>query len=160
MATTKVTKFGFSNTTQLHLLTDYGLVVDDPGHCKLENKTCPIDQPEAITIKGLNTTKPASELNYTPKVSTQGTSSYTQFMVKVDDVLRTQLEDGETHAVLEVIEDNILSAYLVVRAPRSAEVTDEHIRTIIDRVIMATKTDAGQERISQFRRLALRPTSD
>lgn len=153
------TTYGYTNDgTSGHaisLMSNYSLVLEDPGHVKLENKTCPIDQPELVTIKGMYTKSANSELTYKPKAAVAGPEAYTQFLVKLDDVATTK--DSTTS---EVVEENIVTAYMVVRCARSGNLPDSLIRTLVDRLYAITKKDDGTDRIPDLRRLGLRPTSD
>jgi len=153
------TTFGFTNTgsasNPISLKSNYALLLEDPGHVALENKTCPIDQPEQVTIRGMFTKNASSELSYKPKTSVAGPEAYSQFQVKLDDVATTR--DTTTG---EVVEENIVTAYLVVRVARSGNLSDSMVRTMVDRLHNITKTDDGGDRIPSLRRLALRPTED
>lgn len=150
-----ITKFGFTNDETLGLKTNYSLILEDPGHVQIENKLTPIDCPEAFTFKGMFTKNASSELSFKPKASVAGPEAYSQFMDKIDVVAKTI---DETTG--DVVEENIISAYLVVRAPRTAAISDENIRTVVDRLYKSTKHDDGTDRIPDLRRLALRPTED
>lgn len=149
------TKWGFQNIENLGLVTNYALILEDPGHVQIENKTAPIDCPEALTFKGMFTQNPSSELSFKPKASVAGPEAYSQFLVKLDAVASTI--DDTTNVV---VEQNVVSAYLVVRAPRTAAISDADVRTIVDRLYQATKHDDGTDRIPDLRRLSLRPTTD
>lgn len=154
-----VTTFGYTNNDTpehpISMLSNYTLLNEDPGVCVYDNKTCPIDQPEQVTIKGFYTTKSNSELAYKPKPAIAGPNAFSQFLIKLD--LMSKTVDSETG---DTVEQNPVTFYAVGRIPRTVNISDDLMQTAWGRLNSLTYDNAGVSRLGDWRRLGLRITHD
>lgn len=151
--------FGFTNVdpktipltgAQLHRATAYALISDEPTECITSNTTCPVDQEEVLTYrcKKIPTVNTAATIQHPNPVK-----NGVQYTIALDDVLRATYDDG-------VIVDHPICAYLVVRHDMSGDITDEHINTVVGRLVSATSDDSGSSLWASLRRSALKPNTD
>lgn len=154
-------QFGFTNVTphtktiapvQLGIVTNYGLTVDEPTQATYTNLTCPVDQGELISYKRSKVLKVSSSLEnlYPPKVATG-----VQYVVKLETMAAlTSGVDSEYHENLPIV------AYLTIRHPQSANLSDAQIGTIVQRLMGATIRTDGTFRFNDLVRGALKPKAD
>lgn len=152
--------FGFTNVTanaakltpvDVQPLTNYAKVVDDPETCVLNNKTCPLDQGELVTYRSNELAKVSStqEIQHPAPVR-----NGVQYVIKVEDVLRTKDADGN------IVMDEPVVAYLTVRHQKSGNISSAHIESIISRVIGACMYTDGTYRFNDLMRSAVVPSKN
>lgn len=153
------TSFGFTNTTASTSLvtpvdilanTNYALISDEPTECITSNTTCPVDLEEIVTYrsKRIPVVKTAATIQY-PNLVKNGV----QYTVSDDAVLREEFDDGTKV-------DHPIVAYLVIRHDLSGGITDQHIATVVSRLIGAMRNHDGTWKFDKLRRSALKPTAD
>lgn len=155
----KTAEFGFTNTSEssvgitpvkLGANTNYALISDEPTECITSNTTCPVDLEEIITYrcKRIPTVNTAATVQH-PNIVKNGV----QYTVAVDDVLRVTDDDGD-------ITDHPIAGYLVLRHDLSGDITNEHLATVVTRILSACRNDDGTWKFDKLRRSALKPTAD
>lgn len=155
------TNFGFTNVTahthtitpvELGITTNYGLTSDEPTEAVYTNLTCPVDQGELISYKRskVNKVSTAQENLYPPKVQTG-----IQYVVKLETALSvTSSTDSSFREDLPIV------AYLTIRHPQSANISDANIGVIAQRLLGATIRDDGTFRFNDLVRGALKPKAN
>lgn len=156
-----VSKFGFTNVSasthtvtpkNLSVMTNYALTMDEPNETDLDNKTCPLDQPERLSFKcqKVNKVSTTLELQHPAPVTTG-----IQYVVKLDEVLRTTSTEDPTFVV-----DEPVVAYITIRHQRSSNITSDHVAEIFNRLIGACQKEDGSWRFDDLMRSALKPTEN
>jgi hypothetical protein len=155
------TSFGFTNTTastkaadlvNLGVKSNYALVGEQPAVVELQNKTCPLDQGERITYRCQDVDKvsTAQTLQNPSKIR-----NGVQYVIKVEDILRTTDTNGD------IIYDEPVVAYLTIRHQKTGTIQEEHIVTMLSRVLGACYDETtGKWRFADLMRSALQPTED
>lgn len=156
-----VSNFGFTNVTdstkevvtkKLSLSSLYATTEDESTRCVLSNVTCPIDQPEVITMTSsripvVNSTIP----NYYPPKVVDGVT----YAIKVEELLSlTDVDDPKFRVDLPIV------AQLSIRHATNGEITEESVLTVITRLISALFKDDGTSRLPDLMRSALEPKSN
>lgn len=161
MATT-TTSFGFGNTTahtkvatkpvDVALLTNYGKIEDEADSVKYSNKTC-LGQREIISFgaKNLNKISADPDLKW---INRPKTDSASQYVVKVEDLLRTTDANGA------VIQDDCIVSYIIIKHNDSPYITAAHIDTVINRLMGALQKEDGTSRVADLMAGALTVTAN
>lgn len=144
-------KFGYTNAETVGMTTNYAVVVDEPGECRLSNKTSPIDFGEVVSYKGSKVEKVSTNLDL-PEASTKVRKGL-QYVIKEEVDLRTT---SSTDATFQ--EDDAIVMYLTVRHPASGFITADVITQAYNRLNQMLKRPDGSYRWDDLMRLALRPT--
>lgn len=155
----KVSKFGFSNTTAstqvetpiaVGVLTNYALKQDEPTVVDLDNKTCPFDQGELLSYKCQDVKKVSTvqDILFPAPVATG-----VQYVIKLEEILSTT--DG-TDANYRV--DEPIVAYLTIRHPKSGNINGALVGTVVDRLMGACRKADGSWRFDDLMRSSLKPT--
>jgi hypothetical protein len=156
----KTSSFGFTNVTEntnditpfkLGLLTNYS-AEDAPEQCEMNNKTTPIDVEELITYRAKKIPTVNTDLNiqYPSPVK-----SGVQYQVMIQDTLSTTDSSDPNFRV-----DEPIVAYLQVRHPRSGNITNAHVATVVTRLISSLFKEDGTWRFDDLMRLSERPVVD
>lgn len=152
--------WGFTNTTEnasttlkirdLKPVTNYARIEDEPTVAVLSNTTCPIDQCELLTYRcnDVERVSTAQKVRNPAKV-TDGV----QYVVKLEDIIRTQLSNGD-------VVDEPIVAYITIRHPRSGNITKAIVDNMFERLIGACCRTDGTTRFDDLMRSALMPTKD
>jgi hypothetical protein len=162
MSSTKTSVFGFTNTTDsTHVITpkalgltdNYAVTSDTSNAAILNNKTAPIDLEEAISfrsddIKSLKVN--GVNIQY-PSPVTQGI----QYSVQVTDTLSTTDSSDASFRVDEPIQVTIS-----VRHPKSGNINNDVVATVVTRAISALVKADGTWRFDDLMRGAERPVTD
>lgn len=154
-------QFGYTNKTaasktitpvDLKVLDNYGLVKDDSNEVVMTNKTCPIDQEEILSVMctDLKKVTTAAEIR-NPAPVTNGV----QYTVKLDEVLTTTSDADAAYRV-----DEPVVAYLVIRHPKSGNITNALIGEVITRLCGACVREDGTWRFDDLMRSVLKPTEN
>lgn len=152
--------FSFSNTSaatftitpvEIGEKSNYAEIADDPTKHVRSNATATLDQGELLTI-GCQPIK---------KVATDQTIQHpypvkegVQYIVKLDEILRTVNSAGD------IVGDEPIVAYLVVRHQRSGQITNTLVDTVVKRLLGACYKSDGTPRWGDWMRSALEPTAD
>lgn len=153
--------FGFTNKTAnavtvapttLNVVSNYAVVDETSTQVVLDNKTCPLDQQELVTyncraVPVVNT-----------KVSVRNPAKVTtgvQYTIQVEEVLRTT--SAEDPGV--VIDEPIVMS-LLIRHPRSGNITPAIVSNVLQRLIGACQKSNGEFRWPDLMRSALEPKAD
>jgi hypothetical protein len=157
----KVSAFGFSNTTDgthtitpkaLGLTTNYALTGEDANNAILNNKTAPIDAEEIVTFRSRSIASVNTDLNIQ---NPSKVKSGIQYQVQLEDVLVTTDSEDAAFRV-----DEPIVALLTIRHPRSGNITDAHVATVINRLISCLMKSDGTWRFADLMRGAERPIAD
>lgn len=153
--------FGFSNTTAsthditpkvLGVTTNYSVVTDDADETVLSNKTAPVDQEEIISYRSRVLQRVDTDLNNQYPSPVKGGI---QYQVVLQDMLSTT---DSANAAFRV--DEPIVAQLTIRHPRSGNITNSHIATVVTRLISACLRSDGTWRFDDLMRSAERPIVD
>lgn len=157
----KSSAFGFTNTTDssntvtpklLALTSNYALVDSDANNAVLNNKTAPIDAEEVVTFRTRNIAQVNTELNIQNPSKVSGG---VQYQVQVEDTLVTTDSDDASFRV-----DEPIVALLTIRHPRSGNITNTHVATVVNRLISCLMRSDGTWRFDDLMRGAERPIAD
>lgn len=157
----KTSTFGFTNVTDslntvtpklLKLTSNYALVDSDANTAVLNNKTAPIDAEEVVTFRCRNIAQVNTDLNIQ---NPSKVSSGIQYQIQVEDTLVTTDSDDASFRV-----DEPIVALLTVRHPRSGNVTNAHVSTVVNRLISSLIREDGTWRFDDLMRGAERPIAD
>lgn len=151
--------FGYTNSTasqhpvtpkNIKVTTNYALKADEPTEVVLDNKTCPLDKPEALSFMctDLKKVSTRNEIQH-PTANTSGV----QYVVKLDEVLSTT---SDTDAGYRTDEPVVM--YLTVRHQKSGNVTAALLADVFCRLIGALQKEDGTWRFDELMRSALKPT--
>lgn len=153
-------KFSFTNTTagtsvpttKLATSSSYAKTMDEPTEARFSNKTCTLDQGEVITFRSREIANVATvqQVLYPARVQ-----SGVEYGVRIDELLRTTNADGD------ILCDEPIVATLTIKNPKSSNITDEVISTVIARLLGACYSETEQKyRWGDLMRSALVPTED
>lgn len=158
MATTTIQ--GFTNKTlsehsmpsyALGIKTNYSCVEDEPSCEVLSNKTCPLDLGEKITYRFNDIDKVTTSLTVqNPSKVRNGV----QYVAKDEFIQRTSDANGN------VLYDEPVVAYLVVRHQKTGTITPEVVNMAVQRVIGSVLKADGTTRFGDMMRGALVVTED
>jgi hypothetical protein len=157
----KTSSFSFTNTVaslvtiplvKLGLVSNYGVTADEPTYVDLSNVTAATDQAEKLTVRCKSI--PTIDTNGVSILYPNPVKGGVQYVLSLTDVLRTT-DDANGFIV-----DHPIVAYLTIRHDLSGDITDEHIETVLSRLLSSLYDDAGNCRLSKLRRKAIKPTSD
>lgn len=131
-------------------VTNYARIEDEPTVAVLSNTTCPIDQAELLTYRcnEVDHVSTAQKIRNPAKVQ-----DGVQYVVKLEDVIRTTLPNGD------IVDEPIVS-YVTIRHPRSSNITHEVVDAVFERLIGACVRSDGSTRFDDLMRSALMPTKD
>lgn len=157
----KTSSFGFTNTTdslnsvvpkKLGPTTNYAVKQDTADACILNNKTAPVDIEEIISYKSRDIAQVNTTLNiqYPSPVK-----SGIQYQVMVEDTLSTTDSADADFRV-----DEPIVAYLTIRHPKSGNIGNTQIATVVTRLISALMREDGTWRFDDLMRSAERPVVD
>lgn len=154
----KTSSFGYKNkiTAQrtldeykMGLTTNYALLTEDPDQVILDNTQAPLDQQEKITFQSRTLPRVNSSLVNNYPAPTNGGI---QYVVKVEELLSTVDADSSYRV------DEPIVMYLVVKHPRSGNITSDTITEVWNRLVGSIKKADGKFRWSELMRSALKPT--
>ena len=157
----KVSKFGFTNTTAstkvetpiaIAPVSNYALKQDEPTTVELDNKTCPIDQGELLSYKCQDVKRVATTQDI---LFPAPVSSGLQYVIKLEEILSTTDAADPSYRV-----DEPIVAYLTIRHPKSGNITSDTIGQVIDRLMGACRKADGSWRFNELMRSSLKPTVD
>lgn len=157
----KVSAFGFSNITDgthtitpkaLGLTTNYALTGEDANNAILNNKTAPIDAEEIVTFRSRSIASVNTDLNIQ---NPSKVKSGIQYQVQLEDVLVTTDSEDAAFRI-----DEPIVALLTIRHPRSGNITDAHVATVVNRLISCLMKSDGTWRFADLMRGAERPIAD
>lgn len=138
-------------TYDLGVVENYALTSDEPTVVVLKNTTTPIDAEEILSFRCRDMGKVNTNLNIQyPGVVQSGI----QYQAQLEAVLSTQ--DAETN--FRVDEPIVVS--LSIRHPKSGNITEANVVTLVERLLSAMMKDDGSWRINDLMRSALRPTAN
>lgn len=156
----KTSTFGYTNVTQtertrneysLGLVQNYALVTEDPDQVVIDNTQAPLDQQELVTYQSRALPRiNSSVVNNFPAPTTAGI----QYVVKVEELLSTT--DSDTGIRV----DEPITMYVVVKHPRSGNITDNIVTEVWRRLNGALMKSDGTYRWSELMRSALKPVED
>jgi hypothetical protein len=158
---TKVTGFGFTNTTPgehtvtpllLGLTENYSLISDQADVAILNNKTAPVDQEEIISFRSRNITNVNSSLNIQYPSPVKGGIEYS---IKIEDTLNTMDSDDANFRV-----DEPIICTIAFRHPKSGNIGSQQVATVFLRAISALMKADGTWRFDDLMRSAERPVVD
>lgn len=152
--------FSFTNTTaasftitpvEIGEKTNYAEVADNPTQHVRSNTTAALDQGELLSI-GCQSTKAVqtAQVIQHPYPVRNGV----QYIVRLDEILRT------TDASGNILGDEPVVAYLVVRHQKTSNITNSLIDTVVKRLLGACYKSDGTPRWQDWMRSALEPTAD
>ena len=156
----KSTSWGFTNTsdnthktiapTILNEDTEYAIIEDEAGVTVLANLSSPVDQGERVSIKAqvLDKVTLSNVKNAYPAPVQQGI----QYSIKIESLLSTTDSAAPGYRI-----DEPICATLTFKHALSANITPEHIDTIIKRVLGAIYKADGSSRVASLMRLATKP---
>jgi hypothetical protein len=150
--------FSFTNNTvssntvpsyDLGILTNYAKIEDEPDTAKLSNTTATLDQGELITYRCSNINRVSSEqVIQHPAPVRNGV----QYVAKVEEILRT------TDSAGNIIMDEPIVAYVVIRHQRSSNITTGIVDQVYQRLQGAILKSDGTTRFGDMMHSALVPT--
>lgn len=156
----KTSSFSFTNTTpsqhkvgvvDLGVVTNYAKITDEPDTAVLSNKTTSLDQGELITYRCSDVKRVSTEqVIQNPSQIRNGV----QYVAKVEEILRTTDDNGN------IIMDEPIVAYVVIRHQKSSNITTALIDQVYSRLQGAIVKDDGTTRFGDMMRSALVPTVD
>jgi predicted nuclease of predicted toxin-antitoxin system len=139
-------------TYAIGLVSNYAVVTDDADIVRLDNKTAPVDATELITYRYADIPQVNTKLdNYYPSPVKKGC----QYVITDEAMLSTTDSNDASFRV-----DEPIVAYLSIRHSKSGNITDEHIGTVVSRMLSACRNADGSWRFSDLRRSALKPNND
>lgn len=152
--------FSFTNTTpgatvpttKLAPVSSYAKTMDEPTEARLSNKTCSLDQGEIITYRCREIANVATvqQVLYPARVQ-----SGVEYGVRIDELLRTTAEDGT------IICDEPIVATLTIKNPKSSNINDETVNTVVSRLLGACYDETAKKyRWADLMRSALVPAED
>lgn len=156
-----VSSFGFTNATDsthdvtpklLGITTNYSVVTDTADETVLNNKTAPIDKEEIVTYRTRSLPRVDTKLNNQYPSPVKGGI---QYQVSIEDMLSTTDTVNTGFRV-----DEPIVAFLTIRHPRSGNITNAHVATVVTRLLSACVRSDGSWRFDDLMRSAERPTSD
>lgn len=156
-----VSSFGFTNATDsthnvtpklLGVTTNYSVVTDTADETVLNNKTAPIDKEEIVTYRTRSLPRVDTKLNNQYPSPVKGGI---QYQVSIEDMLSTTDTVNTGFRV-----DEPIVAFLTIRHPRSGNITNAHVATVVTRLLSACVRSDGSWRFDDLMRSAERPTSD
>lgn len=142
VATTKT----LSGLPTISYAADYATIEDKPGQCIITNTTSPVDQPETIRYAANKVANVYTGTGIDPNlyaVSKQGSS----VVVQIKDILRA------TESTTGIAIDYPIEAHLVVKTPRSSDVTVSYVTDVIKRLIGACLTTDSSDLNDKFKEL-------
>lgn len=157
----KTSTFGFTNDSDsqntvtakaLGLVTNYALMQDAADVVKMNNKTAPLDSEEIISFRTRDVAGVASEASI---LNPAKVGKGIEYSIRVDEVLSTTDNADASFRV-----DEPIVATLAVRHPKSGNITDAHVKTVIIRLLSTLIKSDGTWRIADLMRSAERPISD
>lgn len=157
----KVSAFGFTNTTAsthditptvLGLTTNYAVDEETANQAVLNNKTAPTDIEELITYRSrkINQVNTGLNIQYPSPVK-----SGIQYQVSVEDTLSTTDTVDASFRV-----DEPIVCTLTVRHPRSGNITNSQVTSVMMRLISALTRSDGTWRFDDLMRMAEKPIAD
>lgn len=152
--------FSFTNTTdgssvpttKLAPVSSYAKTMDEPTEARLSNKTCSLDQGEIVTYRcrEINNVATVQQVLYPARVQ-----SGVEYGVRIDELLRTSAADGT------IICDEPIVATLTIKNPKSSNITEEVISTVVARLLGACYDETAKKyRWADLMRSALVPAED
>lgn len=157
----KVSNFSFTNTTDsehtvtpkaLGLVTNYALAAEDATNATLNNKTAPIDAEEIVTFRS----RPIAQVNTGLNIQYPSpVKSGIQYQIQVEDVLTTTDTADASFRV-----DEPILALLTIRHPKSGNINNDVIATVLRRLIGCAMKADGTWRFDDLMRSAERPVVD
>jgi hypothetical protein len=157
----RTSTFGFTNVTdatstitpkKLKLTSNYALVDADANNAVLNNKTAPIDAEEVVTFRSRNIAQVNTDLNIQ---NPSKVSAGIQYQIQVEDTLVTTDSDDAAFRV-----DEPIVALLTIRHPRSGNITNSQVATVVNRLISCLVREDGTWRFDDLMRGAERPIAD
>jgi hypothetical protein len=155
------TDFGFTNRDataaravplyDMDITSNYALQKDEPTECRLVNTTAAVDREEILSYRCKDLTRVNTNLNIQNPSPVQGG---VQYQVVMEALLTSENPDTGFRV------DEPIVTTISVRHPKSGFITPDHVATMIGRTASAFETDAGQWRIKELMRSALKPTED
>lgn len=154
------TGFGYTNTTasthtiapaNIDPLTVYAKTEDTATSCALKNKTAPLSQGELLSYQCTEINNVSTKQKI---VNPAKTSAGVQYIVRLDEILRTTDETGD------YIVDEPIVMYLTVRHPNSSYITPAHIAEVFTRLCGALQRDDGSYRFDDLMLSALSPVAN
>lgn len=156
------TSFGFTNSdlqtkvlvkpTNLKPITNYGKIEDEADIAKYSNKTC-LGQREILSYGAKPLTKITADSSL-KWINRPKTESASQYVVKVEELLRTTDDNGA------IIQDDCIVGYIVLKHNDSPYITAAHLDTVVNRLVGALQKEDGTSRISDLMAGALSVTND
>lgn len=152
--------FGFTNTAassktitpvEIDPLKVYARVEDTSTSCSMKNKTAPLSQGETLSYQCTPIQNVSTKQEI---VNPAKTKSGVQYIVRLDEILRTQDTNGD------ILIDEPIVMYLTVRHPNSSFITSQHIETIFKRLCGCLMRDDGTFRFDDLMLSALAPIAD
>lgn len=157
----KVSSFGFTNTTDgthsvtqklLGFTSNYAVAEDKADETVLNNKTAPIDQEEIITFRTRDLARVDTSLNIQYP---SGIKKGVEYQCVVEDLLSTTDSADPSFRV-----DEPIVARLVIRHPKSGNITNSIVATVFQRLESALMKSDGTWRFDDLMRSAERPVVD
>lgn len=156
----KTSSFGYTNVSDVErtgheylmgLVQNYALVTEDPDQVVIDNTLAPLDQQELITYQSRTLPRINSGVvNNFPATTTAGI----QYVVKVEELLSTTDSDSGVRV------DEPITMYVVVKHPRSGNITSDIVTEVWKRLNGALKKSDGTYRWAELMRSALKPVED
>lgn len=156
----KTSSFGYTNKSDVErtrpeylmgLVQNYALVTEDPDQVVVDNTLAPLDQQELITYQSRTLPRINSGVvNNFPATTTAGV----QYVVKVEELLSTIDSDSGVRV------DEPITMYVVVKHPRSGNITSDIVTEVWKRLNGALMKSDGTYRWAELMRSALKPVED
>jgi len=156
----KTSSFGYTNKSDVErtrpeylmgLVQNYALVTEDPDQVVVDNTLAPLDQQELITYQSRTLPRINSGVvNNFPATTTAGV----QYVVKVEELLSTVDSDSGVRV------DEPITMYVVVKHPRSGNITSDIVTEVWKRLNGALMKSDGTYRWAELMRSALKPVED
>jgi hypothetical protein len=157
----KQSTFSFTNTTDgshtvtppaLGLTTNYALANEDANNAVLNNKTAPIDAEEIVTFRS----RPIAQVNTDLNIQYPSpVKSGIQYQIQIEDVLTTTDSEDASFRV-----DEPIVALLTIRHPKSGNINNDIIGTVVRRLVGCIMKADGTWRFDDLMRSAERPVVD
>jgi hypothetical protein len=157
----RVSAFGFTNNQDgthaatpkaLGLVTNYALTAEDANNAILNNKTAPMDAEELITFRSRGIAQINTDLNIQHPSPVKGGI---QYQVQVEDILTTTDTDDASFRV-----DEPIVALLTIRHPKSGNIGNDQVATVIARLLGCIMKADGSWRFDDLMRGAERPIAE
>ena len=138
--------------TSVGPVTNYAVLSDEPTQVVTDNKTCPLSKGEKITYMYSDLKKVSTTLDIQNPAPVQ---TGVQYVVKIEAIATTTSTTDATYRV-----DEPVVAYLTVRHQKSGNITNDMVAQLVNRMLGAARTEAGEWRFNDLMRGSLRPTAN